>query len=218
MSVAAELRHIWSKLSGQRARAQKRAKHSFQAALGRMGPGDVAVDLGANVGEFTVPMAATGAQVYAFEPDPHALTLLRKAVSGFNNVTLVPAAAGVTDGQAALYRKDGFDKEPDRATKSSSLFAQKSNVDPASAVEIQVIDLARFLAELGRPVALIKMDIEGGEVDVMETLLDSPLCQQIAEIYVETHERKLPDLAQRTAHLRVRTQTLSQPRVNWDWH
>ena len=40
--------------------------------------GDIALDCGANVGKITVPMAQTGAAVYAFEPNPHAFAKLKE--------------------------------------------------------------------------------------------------------------------------------------------
>ncbi|MDF0601003.1 FkbM family methyltransferase [Psychromarinibacter sp. C21-152] len=213
-----EAAHLWSKLTGRRARARAAAKRGFAAALARLGPDDVAVDLGANVGEFTRPMAETGAQVFAFEPDPHALTLLRRAVAGFDNVTVVPAAAGIEAGTARLYRKTSFAREPDRATKSSSLYAEKRNVRTEDALEIELRDFPAFLAGLDRDIALIKIDIEGGEVPLMEALLAAPVAARIGEVYVETHERGLPHLAARTAALRAATRGRRNPTVNWDWH
>ncbi len=212
-----ETAHLVRKLTGRRARARATAKRAFRACLARLTPQDVAIDLGANAGEFTVPMAETGARVFAFEPDPHALTLLHKAVAGHPNVTVIEAAAGAEDGTAQLYRKRGFDREPDRASKSSSLYAEKRNVAD-EAIDIEVKDFNAFLADLETDVALIKIDIEGAEVPLMEALLDSPQAARVGEIFIETHERGLPYLAARTAALKSRTAGQTRPRVNWDWH
>lgn len=213
-----EAAHVLRKVTGQRARAQGAAKRDFAALLAAAGPGDVLIDLGANAGEFTVPMADTGAQVYAFEPDSHAQTLLRKAVAGRDNVTVVAAAASVQDGTARLYRKKGFGREPDRATKSSSLFAEKRNVTDADALDIETVDFPAFLTGLDSDIALIKMDIEGGEVPLMQALLDAPVMARVGRIFVETHERGLPHLAARTAALKATAQARYPGRVNWDWH
>lgn len=215
-----ETLHVWRKLTGQRRRAQVAAKRAFDAALARLGSDDIAIDLGANVGEFTAKMAATGARVYAFEPDPHAFALLQKAVGGRANVTLFQAAAGVEDSTATLYRAAGFESERnrDRASKSSSLFVEKRNVAADNAVSIEVRDFPAFLRGLDHPIALIKIDIEGGEVPLMERLLSCDPALPIGEIYVETHERKLPHMAARTATLKHATAARTAPRVNWDWH
>lgn len=70
--------------------------------------GSLVVDIGANIGYFTIIMAeAVGDRgaVLAFEPDAQNLRLMRRAVlrSGFTNVTVVPAAVGERTGSALLY-------------------------------------------------------------------------------------------------------------------
>lgn len=218
MSLAGELAHAWDRLSGAERRRQRAAKADFAAVLARLGPGDIAVDLGANAGEFTLPMADTGATVWAFEPDPHAFGLLTRAVGDRPNVHLVQAAAGDRAGTATLYRSAAFAREPDRRSKSSSLFAEKRNVDGRNAVEIEIRDFVAFLAGLPGPVALVKIDIEGAEVPLMEALLASDQAARVGAVFVETHERGLPALAARTAALKARTAGMERPRVNWDWH
>jgi len=213
-----EAGHLWAKLSGRRARAQAAAKRGFAAALARLGPGDTAIDLGANAGEFTRPMAETGARVFAFEPDPHALDRLGQVAAAYPNVTVIPAAAGTEDGQATLYRTADFDRAPDRRSKSSSIYAEKRNVDAERALTIEIRDFPAFLDRLDTEIALIKIDIEGAEVALLEALLPHPAAARIGEIYVETHERRLPHLAARTRALKARTAGCDRPRVNWDWH
>ena len=216
--LSRELSHIWTKFSGRRARAQRLAKRAFAEVLAALGPDDIAIDLGANAGEFTRPMAETGARVFAFEPDPHALRILRSTVAEFDNVTIIPAAAGAVDGTATLYRRKDFDSEPDRASKSSSLMAEKRNVVADHGLDVEMRDFAGFLQALDHDVALVKMDIEGAEVPVLERLFDSGAADRIGHIFVETHERALPHLADRMAQLKARAARRDAPVVNWDWH
>lgn len=216
--MMAEASYICRKLSGARARARAAGKQAFNAILATAGPDDVLIDLGANVGEYTVQMAATKARVFAFEPDPHAVGLLKQTLASLPNATVIDAAAGTEDGTAMLYRKSGFGRDPNRASKSSSLFAEKSNIDTESAVKVETRDLIGFMTELDQDIALIKMDIEGAEVPLMEALLDAPVASRIGAIFIESHERRLPHLAVRTAALKSRTKGLARPRVNWDWH
>lgn len=83
----------------------------------QVGPGMVAVDVGANCGYYTLLLAGlvgrTG-RVYAVEPNPEAVGLLRQSVdlNGFSEVTsLVEAAAGAgEEGQAILYIPNGEPK------------------------------------------------------------------------------------------------------------
>lgn len=57
--------------------------------------GRVMLDVGAGVGDRTVLYARLASHVYALEPDPAALPILRSRIksSGFSNVTVVPAGA-----------------------------------------------------------------------------------------------------------------------------
>ena len=216
--LQADLSRLWYKLSGGRRRDQAVAKRLFKDLLSRLGSQDTVVDLGANVGEFTVAMAQTGARVFAFEPDPHARTVLETAVQGLANVTVMPVAVGARAGQAQLYRRVNFAREPNRASKSSSLFAEKRNVSTADAIPVEIIDFAAFLNQLDCDIALIKMDIEGAEVPLLESLLNRPIAARIGHIFVETHERALPQLASRTQALKDKVARLVKPQVNWDWH
>ena len=55
----------------------------------------VMLDVGAGVGDRTILYARLAAHVYALEPDPEALPILRGRIksSGASNVTVVPAGA-----------------------------------------------------------------------------------------------------------------------------
>ncbi len=50
---------------------------------------DLALDLGANMGVVTEQLAATGADVIAYEPDPFAFATLTQKFSEMANVTLL---------------------------------------------------------------------------------------------------------------------------------
>lgn len=208
-----------ARLTGAKRRARATAQAEFSAAVAALGPGDMAIDLGANLGEVTARLSATGAQVVAFEPDPHAFARLSDRMRGVGAVRLMPAAAGARAGRLPLYRHHGFDHAPDRRSLASTLLADHADAGATPAAQVEVVDFPSFLRGLGRDVALIKIDIEGAEVELMEALLADPaLAARVGRIFVETHERALPGLAARTRALRARTQGLARPRVNWDWH
>ena len=216
--VKLEALHIWHKFTLQNRFRERVAKREFNQVLASLAASDIAIDLGANVGEFTIQLANTGAQVYAIEPDPHAFELLEKATQSYPNVKLINAAASDHDGEMQLYRSAEFDKSPDRLTKSSSLFVDKKNVSKASAVNIRTIDFCKFLKTLKKPVKLMKVDIEGAEVPLFENIYEQKLERLLEHAFVETHERDIPDLALRTKALKERTLYSSNPSINWNWH
>lgn len=213
-----EARHIWNKFTLQNRFREKAAKREFNRVLASLNPSDIAIDLGANVGEFTVQLAQSGAQVFAIEPDPHAFSILQKATQQFSNVTLINAAASNQDGEMQLYRSAQFDNSPDRLTKSSSLFADKKNVSQASGFSVRTIDFCKFLQNLETPVKLMKVDIEGAEVPLFEDIFKKKLETLLQYVFVETHERDIPEIAERTAALKDRATGTTNPHINWDWH
>ncbi len=220
------IRDLWASLigriTGARARHRAAVDASFDAALAALKPGDLAIDLGANVGLFTARMAATGADVVAFEPDPHAFALLSARVGRLPNVTLIAAAAGDKAGSLTLFRHQDFDRKPDQRTKSSSIIPGKHKMDAAHGVTVEVIDFTAWLAQQNRPVALLKIDIEGAEVALLERLLAAPQADLVAQAFVETHERVIPQLRARTMALKAMSEARraagqTRPGINWDW-
>lgn len=63
------------------------------AELARVGPGDHVVEIGAGLGSLTLALAETGARITAVEVDSGVVPVLREAVSGLDDVTVVEADA-----------------------------------------------------------------------------------------------------------------------------
>jgi FkbM family methyltransferase len=140
-----------------------------EAAFARsvLKPGDVAVDVGAHIGFFTMQMAAavgaTG-RVYAFEPfDANADLLERSLVENAfgDRVLFRRAAVGAAPGRAAL-------TFPVETLNSGGAYLLRGGTAPLSgnlAKEVPVVALDAL--DLRRPVAFIKMDVEGAEPQVV---------------------------------------------------
>jgi FkbM family methyltransferase len=165
--------------------------------------GLIAIDAGANVGEITVLLARQRAEVYAFEPNPDAFRVLQKRCARNPQVRCIPKAVDVTSGTAQLYLHEHAHLDPVRWSSGSSLYEEKPNVDRASAIDVETIDLARFIEELGRPVHLLKLDVEGAEIGVLESLLESGVLAEIRHVLVEMHDDRIPSLASPGARLRA---------------
>lgn len=202
----------WSKT--RRPEVEAAFDRALEGARGR-----VCIDLGANVGEFTVRMAECAAKVYAFEPDPWTAARLREAVAGRENVEVIEAAAGVAEGRMPFYRSARFRTDPGKGALATTLLPDKANVEGTASGEVAVIDFCAFLERLDTDVWLLKIDIEGGEVALLEALLDRPaLLRRIGHVFVETHETQVPALAARSRALRRRVARLGRPAVDMDWH
>lgn len=168
------------------------------AELNRLKPGAVVLDLGASVGRTVELFAERGAVVHAVEPNPDAFALLRDRVGGRPNVVLYPVAVGDADGTARLYLHNDYVSESPSHLESSSVIAEKSNVDPERFYEVPVRDVAGLIAEIGVPIALVKVDVEGAEYRVLRRLIEAGCMDRIARVVVETHADRIESL--RAAH------------------
>lgn len=193
----------------------KRAVADFRARLAGIGPGDAVVDMGANVGLFTAQLAATGAEVHAWEPDPYAFEKLTRRFDGVANVHLHNAAVALRPGRLRLARKADFDRDPKRHSTASSIYFQ-SDAGQGS-VEVDVVAFADALSRCAAPVRLVKMDIEGAEFDILEWVFAHPEACPAEALFVETHEMldhaKIPLIDR----LRAEAEHLARPVVNLYW-
>ncbi len=195
---------------------QRRATWDFANQVRRMPPGSIAIDCGANIGRITGVFVRHGFQVHAFEPDPFARGILEERFGAHPLVTIHPEAVGAAPSRVTLYRKAEFRDRPRKATISSSLLRRNVHGD-RDAVEVDVIDLAAFVRSLDRPVDLLKIDIEGAEVEVLDHLIDEGTHDRIGMIYVETHERHSSALNESTMRLRQRIAEERIANINLDW-
>jgi FkbM family methyltransferase len=169
--------------------------------LNRLRPGAVVLDLGANVGRTVRLFAGRGARVEAYEPNPDAFAVLERATAGLPGVRLHPVAVGDADGEAQLYRHHDYRPEDFDHLESSSLIAEKGNVDAARAVTVPVRDVAQVVAEADAPVDLMKIDVEGAEYAILRRLILSGAIDRVARVAVETHADRIESL--RPAHAEI---------------
>jgi FkbM family methyltransferase len=136
------------------------AEDENELLLNFVGPGQTAVDVGANIGTVAVPLARkvgpTGA-VLAIEPQRRVFTLLcaNLALNGLNHVRPVFAALGAASGTARIAAPS--------ETRQANLGAVRLDAEDATE-EVSV----RTLDSLGvASCALIKIDVEGMELQVL---------------------------------------------------
>lgn len=189
---------------------------NFRRALKGLGRGKVAIDCGANIGAYTVILARTGAEVHAFEPNPHAFGELSKRVKRYSNVFLYNKAVSSHDGRANLFFHKEVAEDPIYHSTSASLEKNKSNIDDNNYAEVEIIDFGNFVEKIGR-VDLLKMDIEGHEIEVLNCLIDRGLIENIGSAFIELHDRDHPALKFETDKLRSKM-TKVGIHFDLDWH
>lgn len=212
--AAFETRWHWAR----RARFTDDAMRAFRESLARLGPDSLCIDLGANVGVISEEVLAHAGQLHAFEPDPWTFGQLETRIGSNPGAVLHNAAIGGHNGTLTMIRDPGFEANPAGTSQGTSAFKSLlwTDGDPET-FNVELIDIRRFLRGLGRPVDLMKMDIEGAEVELLKVLLDAPECKLVREIVVETHEAQMPELQTRTKALRARVRGMKHPVIHLDW-
>lgn len=183
-------------------------------------PGDLAVDCGANVGVVTTRLAATGAAVIAFEPDPDCYQHLVESFGAMPNVTLVNAAVGARKGKVKLMRALNFAENPSGASVKSTVLAGGRGIDADNAVEVAMINFPAFVKEKAKAggIRFLKLDIEGAELDILDAMERQGLFRHVTSLVAETHERKFPDLRPRYREMRqLFAEKYAPSHVNLDW-
>jgi FkbM family methyltransferase len=122
-------------------------------------PGDVTLDIGANLGLYTRELARLSAKVHAFEPSQAMADILRRSSAG--NVTVHELALSDRDGDAELrIPRDGA-----RLTHSLA------SLEPAAVAEHDVLAVpvrrARLDSVVDEAVSFVKIDVEGHELNVL---------------------------------------------------
>jgi FkbM family methyltransferase len=195
-------------------RLSARSVPLFGEAVRQLRPGDLAIDLGAHIGNLTAAMAATGATVHAFEPEPHAFAKLAARFADAPNVVLHQVAASDRDGRTLMHRPAS--QSQDRPSRAASIARRDRKMNLTDGVEVPTIDFAAFLLRLPSRVRLIKMDIEGAEWAVLRALFDRAL-DRFDILFVETHERFDPALLAEARRLQRLAASLERPYVNLYW-
>lgn len=180
-------------------------------------PGAIIIDCGANVGDITSLFCRTGATVYAFEPNPLCFKILSTRFLALRSVHCFNQAVMDRDCRMMLRTPDPHGNwDALDCTIASSVIPGAD--DAYTEVEVECIDLDRFIQSLGRRVRLLKLDIEGAEVCVLNRLLDSRTIDRIDYIVAETHEKDFDDLKVPIATLRERIEKAGlAKRVRLDW-
>ena len=138
-------------------------------------PGDVVLDVGANVGAHAVffsHLVRASGRVLAFEPIPENVTAMRALLARrarFQNVTLVPSAVGDPDAavrSTVITAPAGDLTQASRVRQSSGSWQQTPDVRVFDC-PITSLDRDAAVRELKR-VDFVKLDVEGGELDVLK--------------------------------------------------
>ena len=143
--------------------------------------GDVVYDVGANVGVYSLVAArqvGRSGAVFAFEPLPRNLAFLRQhiALNSVENVTIVDAAVGSKSGSAAF----------EVAAHPAMGRLSHEGIQRVDVVVLDELVTARKIP----PPSIMKIDVEGGEVEVLKGA-EKTLTARHPVIFLATHGRSI---------------------------
>jgi FkbM family methyltransferase len=126
-----------------------------------IGGNGVFLDVGANIGYYSLYFAPKVSSVFSFEPDPRVRLSLERNVRNKSKIEVIPYAVGATEGKAR------FVLEQD--SEISHLSAIGGDNDKQIEVEVTTIDA--FVAARRLKVEAIKIDAEGHDIEVIKGAL-----------------------------------------------
>jgi FkbM family methyltransferase len=164
-----DLVHVPSPLDARGRHALLHPPRVHPAVLGFLQPGSVVLDVGANLGEWTVPLArkvGSAGWVLAFEPLPRSAAALEStlAANALLHAEIVRCAIGEHDGVAAFAVPVVTSARTDTGT---------ARIGPAcvgrDALQVRLRSLDSLAAERNLTrLDLIKIDVEGHERQVLD--------------------------------------------------
>lgn len=151
-----------------------RTWESVESALLRaaLRPGSVVVDAGANLGWHAVWAALAvglGGRVYAYEPDPRNLALLRVNGSGLPQLRVLGAALGEARGEVA-FRRHGANQGDSARVRTAASFT--APCWPGDALALARLDF-------------LKIDTQGSELRILQGFTKTLARQSQARLIVE---------------------------------
>jgi FkbM family methyltransferase len=160
-------------------------------------------DLGGYHGDFAAEILQRyGSQIFIFEPVPNFYTHCAKRFDEKPGVQCLPFG---------LSREAGWFNISDNEDASSFV----RDAGSASYVRAEIRPISAMFDELGvDEVTLLKINIEGGEFDVIPALMDADLIQRVQFIQVQFHDF-IPDAHAKRKQIRRRLAETHQEMWNY---
>ena len=163
---------------------KKNYEQTFDTAMFEaIKPGDVIWDVGANVGYYTRKFSdsvGSAGQIFAFEPFPATAARLRAELTGVETVTVLPVALGAETGTVSMRQGDDELGATNRIVEGGAGESRVTCVDIATGDSI-------FSHGLAAAPAIIKIDTEGFELDVLNGMQEILNRATLRAVFIEVH-------------------------------
>jgi FkbM family methyltransferase len=149
--------------------------------LGRViRPGDIVVEVGGHIGYVALWLAKLvgSGHVYVFEPGPNNLKYIETNLRDKANVTLVPKGVGNVPARRTMFveRLTGLNNtfvEESPLLKANAAFDGFNADELRDSVPVELVRFDDYAAEHSVRPDLIKIDVEGFEMEVLQGMLET---------------------------------------------
>lgn len=131
----------------------------LRAACDLVEPGSICFDIGAHAGMYSLLFARRARMVYAFEPFPPNLARLARTLEAnrVENVRVIPFAVAGDSGLTSF---------------GPGVHSSEGRLEAGGSQPVFAVSLAEFCARYGVVPGLIKIDVEGAELDLLRGARD----------------------------------------------
>ncbi|MBN3946540.1 MAG: FkbM family methyltransferase [Nostoc sp. NMS7] len=183
---------------------------NFQAELVRyIKVGDVVWDIGANVGYYTqqiLNLVGNEGKVIAVEPSPLSAQACRK-ISNSGNLIVIESALSSKIGTTYFSINDDPTSPKNRLSDSGNI---------SNTIEIAITTGDNLLQQSGYAPNVIKIDVEGAEIEVLRGMQQVLAYSDLRAIFIEVHSQILEQNGYYDA-IKIITQILNNNGFNTNW-
>lgn len=147
------------------------------------------LDLGANIGLFSLYVSPNAQRILSLEPAPKAIKIFRKLCKNYKNIELVPMAIADYSGKAKLFLKKKNSTQ-NKILPAKNLI-KKIFLNFISSAEIETISFQDFFSRFKiNIIDFCKIDIEGSEFQILNNKNIKYFRPYIKKIYLELHRNE----------------------------
>lgn len=148
-------------------------------------------DVGANIGWFSMyaaTLTSRSGSVLSFEPSPEVVKLLRRNAAAYPKIQVFDCAIGSTNG-TKTFAAQGTSSAASLVESVTQINSRHQPGEPIQQIPVSVRTLDEIAYETGSIPDLIKIDIEGYELEALKGARN--LLQHKPRLIIEIHPRQL---------------------------